>query len=577
MDITQAVQAASQDPRFQQAIETARAEFSDVDPAQLAELIEMLEFALQNPQAYAEVRAAAIADDMVDEEDLPPDFNAELISAVLVVLYGLRDGASRPEMAPEMSPEMGMAPEMPPEMGMAPSMPPEMGMEAPMGAPPQMMMARGGLAQLAAQGRYGDTMLAHITPREAEMLRARGGAGTINPITGMPEFFLKKLFKAVLPLALNFIAPGLGTAIGTALGATGATAAALGSAVIGGVSSGLTGGNVLQGALMGGLGGGLGGITGSAVSNALGLGLGPTGQSILGSGLLGAGAGLATGQGALKGALQGVAGGALGQLAGGMPGDTAFQQALKTGLGTFGQGITAGYDPRTAAGMGGLSGIAAGLTFKPSTTVVESLKTDGDKKSGFFEKITKGGPLDQTGGETAKGGDSLGALGKIALLSGLSSAPPQVQQAVSTLSPEQQAYFNRPTVTWDWNKMQQDASAAGMSLSQYMAQNWDKVSRGAYAEPEVAMAMGGPLGQVARFARGSGSGRDDTINARLSDGEYVMDAETVAMLGDGSSKEGARRLDQMREQLRQHKGKSLAKGKFSPDAKSPLSYIKGMA
>jgi hypothetical protein len=49
------------------------------------------------------------------------------------------------------------------------------------------------------------------------------------------------------------------------------------------------------------------------------------------------------------------------------------------------------------------------------------------------------------------------------------------------------------------------------------------------------------------------------------------------MLGDGSSKEGARRLDQMREQLRQHKGKSLAKGKFSPDAKSPLSYIKGMA
>ena len=568
MDITQAVQAASQDPRFQQAIETARAEFSDVDPAQLNELIEMLEFALQNPQAYAEVRAAAIADDMVDEEDLPPDFNAELISAVLVVLYGLRDGGSRPEMG--MPPQMGMAPGMPPEMGMAPAMG--------MGAPPQMMMARGGLTQLAAQGRYGDTMLAHITPREAEMLRARGGAGTINPITGMPEFFLKKLFKAILPFAINFIVPGLGTAIGTALGATGATAAALGSAVIGGVSSGLTGGNVLQGALMGGLGGGLGGITGGAVSNALGLGLGPTGQSILGSGLLGAGAGLATGQGALKGALQGVAGGALGQLAGGMPGDTAFQQALKTGLGTFGQGITAGYDPKTAAGMGGLSGIAAGLTFKPSTTVVDSLKTDGDKKSTFFERITKGGPLDQTGGETAKGGDSLGALGKIALLSGLASAPPQVQQAVSALSPEQQAYFNRPTVTWDWNRMQQDASAAGMSLSQYMAQNWDKVSRGAYStEPEVAMAMGGPLGQVARFARGSGSGRDDTINARLSDGEYVMDAETVAMLGDGSSKEGARRLDQMREQLRQHKGKSLAKGKFSPDAKSPLSYIKGMA
>lgn len=569
MDITQAVQAASQDPRFQEAIAAARAELSDVSPEQVTELIEMLEFALQNPQTYPEVRAAAIADDMVDETDLPEQFNAELLSAVLVVLYGLRDGggAMQPGMMPP--PDMGMPAEMPPKM------PPEMGMQ-----PPQMMMARGGLTDLARMGRNGDTMLAHITPREAEILRMRGGAGTINPVTGMPEFFLKKLFKAILPFAINFIAPGLGTAIGTALGATGATAAALGSAVIGGVSSGLTGGNVLQGALMGGLGGGLGGVTGGAVSNALGLGLGPMGQSILGSGLLGAGAGLATGQGALKGALQGVAGGALGQMAGGMPGDTAFQQALKSGIGTFGQGITAGYDPKTAAGMGALTGLAAGIQYKPSQAAVDAVKSEPS----FWEKALAGGPLDSTKNGTTEGGSSSGTLGKLALagsvLSGLAGAPPEVQQAVSALSPSQQEYFNRPTVQWDWNQMQRDASASGMSLSQYMAQNWDKVSRGQYAmagQPEVAMAMGGPLAQVARFARGAGSGRDDTINARLSDGEYVMDAETVAMLGDGSSKEGARRLDQMRESLRSHKGKALAKGKFSPDAKSPLEYIKGMA
>ena len=89
--------------------------------------------------------------------------------------------------------------------------------------------------------------------------------------------------------------------------------------------------------------------------------------------------------------------------------------------------------------------------------------------------------------------------------------------------------------------------------------------------------MGGPLGQLSRFAKGAGSGRADTINAKLSDGEYVMDAETVAMLGDGSSEEGAKRLDQMRANLREHKGKALAKGKFSPDAKSPLAYLKGVA
>jgi hypothetical protein len=77
--------------------------------------------------------------------------------------------------------------------------------------------------------------------------------------------------------------------------------------------------------------------------------------------------------------------------------------------------------------------------------------------------------------------------------------------------------------------------------------------------------------------RGPGSGRDDKIDALLSDGEYVMDAETVAMLGDGSLDEGARRLDQMRANLRKHKGQALAKGKFSPDAKAPEQYLPGGA
>lgn len=86
---------------------------------------------------------------------------------------------------------------------------------------------------------------------------------------------------------------------------------------------------------------------------------------------------------------------------------------------------------------------------------------------------------------------------------------------------------------------------------------------------EVHMANGGALG----YSEGGGSGRDDKIPAKLSNNEYVMDAESVAMLGDGSSDEGAKRLDKMRENLRKHKGAALAKGKFSPDAKPPLSYL----
>jgi len=37
-------------------------------------------------------------------------------------------------------------------------------------------------------GRGKDTMLAHITPKEAALLKARGGRGSINPDTGLPEF-----------------------------------------------------------------------------------------------------------------------------------------------------------------------------------------------------------------------------------------------------------------------------------------------------------------------------------------------------------------------------------------------------
>lgn len=45
------------------------------------------------------------------------------------------------------------------------------------------------LAQmLRKKGRGRDTVLAHITPQEARLLKRRGGRGSINPKTGLPEF-----------------------------------------------------------------------------------------------------------------------------------------------------------------------------------------------------------------------------------------------------------------------------------------------------------------------------------------------------------------------------------------------------
>lgn len=80
-------------------------------------------------------------------------------------------------------------------------------------------------------------------------------------------------------------------------------------------------------------------------------------------------------------------------------------------------------------------------------------------------------------------------------------------------------------------------------------------------------------GGAPRLVRGPGTGRSDDIPAVLSDGEYVIDAETVALLGDGSTDEGARRLDALRKKLRMQKGKQLAKGQFSSAAKNPEEYL----
>lgn len=613
MDKQQILEIAKTDPRFSQAVLTLENQIGDmpITTEGLDELVQMLEFALNNPDRYAEIVEAAVKDDLVDAGDLPEQFDPVAIISLLVLLYGMQERTK------------------------------------------QKGFARGGLASM---GRHGDTMLAHINPREAEMLKRMGGAGTINPRTGHPEYFsLKSFIKAALPIALTFIAPGLGTAIGSALGASAAWAPIVGGALIGGGTAALTGGDPLKGALLGGLGGGLGGMAGSAADKALGLGLGQTGQAILGSGLVGGVAGAATGQGFLKGAGQGVLGGAIGELAGGASGPTAFGQGVAAAGRTLGQGLTSGYDPKTALAMGALSGLATGATYrpeassgtglklKPSDAVVEGLKAP-QGSAGEFSRIgtvnymtgeqgvipgtapqlagdatlsplqaagqssfdnfakeafptgtgnLKPGSAPASSGILGSGVSAGQALAGLSLVSALSSAPPQVQEAVKKMTPEQQEYFNRPSIAWDWNKMQSDANAANMSLDQFMASNWPRITgyaqtgagqvasqQGAYnldQAPVVGKARGGALSAVARFAQGAGSGRADTIDAKLSDGEYVIDAETVAMLGDGSNKEGAKRLDMMRENIRSHKGKALAKGKFSPNAKSPLSYLKGVA
>jgi hypothetical protein len=228
------------DMELQEALAEIKAEIKDVSDEDLGELISAIQSLYDSPETYKQEVAELVADGDLDADDLPAEYDEEFLSAMLMVLIDeqrSRETAGMPA-------------------GMAQMMP-----------PPQQF-ARGGIAEaarmLASKGRRGDTMLAHITPEEARLLKSRGGAGTINPQTGLPEFFLKKLVKSVgkvfksvgkavvntvkrvasvvkkalkSPIGRIFATVALATFLGP--GAFGISGLGLSSTVAGGLSSGL--------------------------------------------------------------------------------------------------------------------------------------------------------------------------------------------------------------------------------------------------------------------------------------------------------------------------------------------------
>lgn len=631
---------------IQRAVSNVMAEISpgEVSAEDLMPLIATLEGTLVDPRTYQEAVQKLVSSGLIEQGDVPDEFDAAFVVLMVIVLRQVSEALSKQSSAPQQ-------------------------------------FARGGLTTVAkalqAQGRYGDTVLAHINPAEAAMLRRMGGSGTINPHTGLPEYFnlgkalgidkavksvtnaVKGVVKALGPAAPIIAAVVAPYAIPFLAGSLGVSSLVAG-ALYGAGTSALTGGNVLQGAVMGGLGGGLGEAVGGAAANTIGASLSPSATSLLGNTLVGGAVGAATGQGFGRGAIGAAAGTALGNAVGnlaGQGGGTALGQGLTQAGKTIGQMTSAGIPLKQAVIGGALSGLTSGALASRSSpldragrigsdidTQIERVnqlledpsvpETAKQAYSDYLKQLTAGkqsfAGMQQTLGSAAPGSpeyttaadlmtkpgvgaassapavyDQLGIApsqsnligstnlgfniptGLVAAQAALPFAldsltkmqtPQDIQNYVKSNNPE---YFNNLRLnSWDWNDIQQKANSAGMPLGTYVANNWNDLTGSVqYTSPQsdqpVAKARGGALSRVAYLARGSGSGRADTIDARLSDGEYVVDAETVAMLGDGSTSAGARRLDEMRNNIRKQKGRALAKGKFSPNAKSPLAYIKG--
>jgi len=169
------------------------------------------------------------------------------------------------------------------------------------------------------------------------------------------------------------------------------------------------------------------------------------------------------------------------------------------------------------------------------------------------------GSLFEGGGRQTNGVIPGGLGGGLGPVFGGSLGAPTMPGAAGNFAP-------RP-VNQDWMRYGYGPS---QSFFNYVPQGQPNTSQ-AY----TGYAEGGEVGGRSFAVDGPGTGRSDDIPALLSDGEYVIDAETVALLGDGSTEAGADRLDAFRVNIRKHKGAQLAKGGFSHDAKRPEQYLQG--
>jgi hypothetical protein len=289
----------------------------NLKPSEIEAFITLLEYMMQYPDQYKEVIRAGIEEGAIDEGDFPPEFDQSFIATMLAAL-----NEQRIQQAQNVSPEaMGPGPQEP------------------------MAMKSGGLADAAkalqSRGRHGDTVLAHINPQEAQMLRQAGGLGTTNPYTGLPEYgFFSSVWKTVtapVKTVVNVVKDVAKSDIGRialTIGATmalGPVAAGFGigtagtAAIVGGGMSALSGGNlqdVLKGAAMGYIGGTVApsissympgaagsvlnqGFTGAALGTGFGLASGMTPEQALKAGAIGGITAAGVGYGQQKGYLPG--------------------------------------------------------------------------------------------------------------------------------------------------------------------------------------------------------------------------------------------------------------------------------
>ena len=423
----------------------------------------------------------------------------------------------------------------------------------------------GGLSSLMAlKGREGDTELVHMSKPEVRSLQSLGQL-SVNPSTGLPE---AKGLQSILPLiagtAASFFLPALAPSIFGSAGAFGA----LGGAAAGALGSGV--GSLLAGQSMDKA------LFGAALSFGLG--------SIMGAEPFGN-----LGADAATGAAEGAAGAGLQDVAGFTPASSYANAPISVeSLGGLNPLAQASYNAEAAA-----MGLSPSPSYNPAeafardagVAIDPSLQTAASTRPDFLGRLTQRNFTDQSGNtffgkqaeEMAKtaGKETSASFGKTALLplgvglAGLASPEPVPYQ-----SPQTQAYEPRRQTLSGGETLAPVAtqeSALDIALGRSPARNQlapytyaktgglIRLNEGGMPMEQEGVEEGSPEYFEGRV-RGNGDGMSDEVEfevegedpdmAMLSRDEYVLPADVVAIIGNGSSEAGANKIDMFIKQAR---------------------------
>jgi hypothetical protein len=410
---------------------------------------------------------------------------------------------------------------------------------------------------LESKGRGRDKKLLHVSPRELQGLqaiaKAKGGSLTTNPETGLPEAgFLEDILPMLAMGAATYFTAGAATPMlmSAGLGSTsaGILAGAGAGALIGGGGAAITGGDVGKSALYGGLGGALSGAMGAYGSGA---------ETVTGTGINpNAAVGIDPNAGLTQSTQVGTQALNLNPQTGSVIDPLA---GIKPPAG--GAGVPASYGintntPIQATTYGARDTASSILNAQPQSYALSPpapaapVAPDAAAGKGFF-------------GDMSTGTKVAGTLGGAALLSSMTGQDvPVTEEEKSKLrrispdfraqGPVQPNPYYRPVYAAGGGYISNIMMAQGGSYDDEPMGDVGGMARGGIA------SLGG-YSDGGRMLKGPGDGMSDSIPgvigkkqpARLADGEFVVPADVVSHLGNGSTDAGAKKLYAMMDRVRQ--------------------------